>query len=193
MPWEKTFDESDVIDRAMQIFWEKGYAATSITDITDATGIKRGSLYNAFEGKHDLFLKSILKYEGQRWRKLLGQLQNIDDPREAISMLFDRTVQDSLSDPEKKGCLLVNTSLHYSQHEDDVKEIVSEAFKERTAFIEKSIKRGQERGVIPATVEPRPTTRALIAMLVGIRVLGRGAFGKAALQQIADQAKRLIS
>lgn len=193
MPWEKTFEESDVIDQAMQVFWEKGYAATSISDILEATGIKRGSLYNAFEGKHDLFLQSILKYENQRWQNLLRQLETVEDPREAILIFVDRTVQDTLSDPEKKGCMLVNTALDYSLHDDEVQKIVSDAVKQRIAFFENFIKRGQEQGVIPDSVQPRPTAKALVALLVGIRVLGRGVFGKAALQQIAEEARRLIS
>lgn len=193
MPWEKTFEESDVIDQAMQVFWEKGYAATSISDILEATGIKRGSLYNAFEGKHDLFLQSILKYENQRWQNLLRQLETVEDPREAILIFVDRTVQDTLSDPEKKGCMLVNTALDYSLHDDEVQKIVSDAVKQRIVFFENFIKRGQEQGVIPDSVQPRPTAKALVALLVGIRVLGRGVFGKAALQQIAEEARRLIS
>jgi TetR/AcrR family transcriptional repressor of nem operon len=89
--------------------------------------------------------------------------------------------------------LLVNTSLDYSQHDDEVQKVVSDAFKEIAVFFEKLIKRGHERGDIPDTVKPRPTAKALVAFLVGIRVMGRGTFGKAALQQIAEQAKRLIS
>ncbi len=193
MPWEKSFDESDVIEQAMQVFWEKGYAATSISDITEATGIKRGSLYNAFDGKDDLFMRGLLKYDIEQRRKLLCELDTIDDPREAISKFFDRVVQHSLIDEEKKGCLLVNTSLEYPQHNAEVQKVVSDAFKEIAAFFEKQIKRGQERGDIPEAVEPRPTAKALIALLVGIRVMGRGTLGKAALQQIAEQSKRLLS
>ena len=94
---------------------------------------------------------------------------------------------------KRKGCLLVNTALKCLQHNEDVQKVVSDAFKEIAAYFEKQIKRGQERGDISKAVEPRPTAKALIAMLVGIRVLGRGAMRKAALQQMADQAKRLIA
>ena len=192
MPWEKSFEESDVVEQAMQVFWEKGYAATSISDITNATGIKRGSLYNAFDGKDDLFMQGLLKYDIERRRKSLQELEAIDDPREAISKFFDRVVQHSLNDDEKKGCLLVNTSLECPQHNAEVQQVVADAFKGIAAFFEKQIKRGQERGVISETVEPRPTAKALIALLVGIQVMGRGTFGKAALQQISEQAKRMV-
>ena len=193
MPWEKTFDESDVIEQAMEVFWEKGYAATSISDITEATGIKRGSLYNAFEGKRELFLRSLLTYGAEQRTRQLRQLETVDDPRQAIAMFFDFVVKDSLDDPDKKGCLLVNTALDYSQHDEEVQKAVSDGFKEVVIFFEKQIKRGHERGEIPHSVEPRSTAKALVASLVGIRVLGRGTLGKTALRQIAEQAKRLIS
>lgn len=193
MPWEKTFDESDVIEKAMNVFWKKGYAATSITDITDATGIKRGSLYNAFDGKHDLFVRALLKYGNDRRTSRLRALEAVEDPREAIAMFFDSLVKNTLEDPDKKGCLLFNTALEYASHSDDVRRMVSQGIGEVVSFFEGRIVRGQELGTIPDSVEPRSTAQTLVGLVVGIRVLGRGAFGKAALEQLAQQATRMIS
>ena len=193
MPWEKTFEESEVIGQVMQVFWEKGYSATSISDITEATGIKRGSLYNAFDGKRELFFRALLKYDNEERKRLLRELESVDDPRDAIETFFNGLVKASLNDPDKKGCLLVNTSLDYSIHDEEVQKVVSDSFKEIANFFEKSLKRGQELGRIPCSIEPRSTAKALVALIVGIRVMGRGIYGKAALEQIANQAKRLIS
>ncbi len=193
MPWEKTFDESDVIEKTMAVFWEKGYAATSISDITAATGIKRGSLYNAFAGKEDLFLQSLLKYDNERRRKMLRQLESLDDPREALFRFFDRIVDSSVDDPHRRGCMLVNTSLDYAQHNEAARKVVTDAFKELTDFFERLIERGQTRGDIPHSVEPAATANALLSFLVGIRVLGRGVVDRAALQQMAEAAKGLVA
>lgn len=192
MPWEKTFEESDVIEQTMALFWEKGYAATSISDITAATGIKRGSLYNAFNGKEDLFLQALLKYDNERRRKVLRQLESLDDPREAIYRFFDRIVETSLADPHRRGCMLVNTSLDYGQHTEAAQKVVTDAFKELTDFFERLIERGQTRGDIPQTVAPVTTANALLAYLVGIRVLGRGVVGEGPLREMAESAKGLI-
>ncbi|QDS99604.1 TetR/AcrR family transcriptional regulator [Adhaeretor mobilis] len=193
MPWEKSFKESVVIEQAMEVFWEKGYAATSISDITDATGIKRGSLYNAFEGKHDLFVRGLLKYGYDRRTSNLRMLETVDDPREAITMFFNSLVKATLDDPDKKGCLLFNTALEYSSHDDDVKQLVTDGIKEIVTFFEGRIRCGKELGVIPDSVDTRPTAKALVALVVGIRVLGRGAFGRTALRQVAQQAIDMIS
>lgn len=193
MPWEKTFDESDVIEKTMAVFWEKGYAATSISDITAATGIKRGSLYNAFNGKEDLFLQSLLKYDNERRRKMLRQLESLDDPREAIYRFFDGIVENSVADPHRRGCMVVNTSLDYAQHTEGAQRVVTEAFKELTDFFERLIARGQTRGDISPSVDPVATANALLSFLVGIRVLGRGVVEKAALEQMAESAKNLVA
>ncbi|QDT10796.1 TetR/AcrR family transcriptional regulator [Planctomycetes bacterium K23_9] len=193
MPWEKSFDESDVIERTMEVFWLKGYSATSISDITEATGIKRGSLYNAFGGKRDLFVRSLLKYGGERRTKKLRMLETVDDPREAITMFFDSLVKASLNDRDKKGCFLFNTAVEYPSHDDETKRIVTAGLKEVCSFFEGRIERGKELNLIPDSVETRPTANALIALVAGIRVLGRGAFGKSTLQQIAQQASAMIT
>ena len=192
MPWEKSFDESEVIDKVMHVFWEKGYAAASISDITAATGLKRGSLYNAFEGKDDLFLRSLQKYDTEYRCTAQRMVEQIENPVEAISAFFALIVKSTLDDPDRKGCLLVNTSLDIAVHDQQTKKLVAVAFQAIAKFFETSIRRGQELGEIPCSVQPRPTAKTLVSCLVGIRVLGRGTYGKTALNQIADQAKRLI-
>ena len=192
MPWEKSFDESDVIDQTMHVFWLKGYAATSISDITAATGLKRGSLYNAFDGKDDLFLRSLQKYDAEYRCVAQRKVEQIEDPVEAISTFFALIVKSTLDDPDRKGCLLVNTSLDIAVHDQEMKKLVANAFQSIAKFFESSIVRGQELGQIPRSIHPRPTAKTLVSCLVGIRVLGRGAYGKTALNQIAEQAMRLI-
>ena len=123
----------------------------------------------------------------------MQEMEKIADARQAIAGWFDRCVKSSSGDADKKGCLLVNTSLDYANYDDEVKKVVADGFKEVAAFFESLIKRGQQQGDIPKSVEPRSTAKALMALLIGLRVMGRGTLGKAGLQQIADQAKRLIS
>ncbi len=193
MPWEKSFDESEVLEKVMAVFWKKGYEATSISDLTEATGLQRGSLYNAFAGKQELFFKSLLKYDTEQRLETLRQLEAIEDPLVAFSTLFDALVQQALDDTEKKGCLLVNTALNLSHHDESVKAFVTKGMEEFALFFKRLIEKGQKNGQIPKTVRPQPTSRALLALVVGIRVLGRGTLEKAALKQIAQQARVLIS
>lgn len=72
----KTFDHDQVLDRAVELFWRKGYEATSIQDLVEAMGIQRGSLYAAFGSKQDLFLAVLDRYGDVVVRKLLEILES---------------------------------------------------------------------------------------------------------------------
>ncbi len=194
MPWEKSFDEADVIDQIMHVFWDKGYEATSLTDLTEATGLKRGSLYNAFgDGKQELFFRSLQKYDTEQRAAIIRQLEAIESPIEAFETLFDALVQQAMADTEKKGCLLVNTALNMTHHNEAVQELVSQGMDEFASFFERLIKRGQSAGQIPESVQPKATARALLTLVVGIRVMSRGVLNKRSLKQVSQQAKSLIS
>lgn len=193
MPWQKTFDEDDAISKAMKVFWEKGFEPASIADLIAGTGITRGSLYNAFGGKEQLFVKALLKYDQDNRRAFLAELEAMDDPRRAIAAVFDGIVAETLADTEKKGCFIVNTASELATHGEEVNRIVHNGIREFEAFFRRSIEVAQARKDIPQRVDPEATAKALLAMVVAIRVLGRGVFDKSALTTIAGQALRLIN
>ncbi len=192
MPWEKSFDEDDAIGKAMQVFWEKGFAPASITDLVAGTGITRGSLYNAFGGKEPLFVKTLLKYDQEHRRATLADLEAMDDPKRAIVGFFDHIVAETLGDNEKKGCFLVNTASELATHGEEVNRIVRNGLREIEAFFRRSIEVAQARKDMPKHLNPEATAKALLAMIVAIRVLGRGTSERSGLTTIADQALRLL-
>jgi TetR/AcrR family transcriptional repressor of nem operon len=75
MPWEKSFDEDEAVGKAMNVFWEKGFEPASMADLIAGTGITRGSLYNAFGGKEQLFVKALQKYDKDKRRARLAELE----------------------------------------------------------------------------------------------------------------------
>jgi len=192
MPWEKSFNVDTAIEDAMQVFWDKGYEQTSVTDLLAGTGLNKGSLYNAFGGKKQLFVKALQKYDEER-RAMFAELEALDDPQQAIGKLFDNIVATTVADAGHKGCFLFNTALQINMHGEEVSGIVTKGVKEIEAFFRRSIEVGQARGQIPKELVAEDTAKALLAMIVGIRLLGRGVFTQAPLRTIADQAKRLIA
>jgi TetR/AcrR family transcriptional repressor of nem operon len=192
MPWEKSFDEDEAIGKAMKVFWEKGFEPASMADLIAGIGITRGSLYNAFGGKKQLFVKALLKYDKDNRRALLAELEAMDDPQRAIAALFDALVAETVADTEKKGCFLVNTASELTAHDEDVNSIVRNGLREIQAFFRRSIEVAQARKQIRATLDPETTAKGLMAMVVGIRVLGRGLFDESSLKTIAAQAQCLL-
>lgn len=192
MPWEKSFDEEDVLEKAMQVFWAKGFDSTSISDLLAGTGINRGSLYNAFGGKQALFEKVLLKYDRDKRRALLAELEAMDDPRKAIYAFFDKIVDETLTDTQRKGCFLINTASEIANLDEHLADIITNGLREIEAFFRRSIEVGQARSEIDKHLDPEATAKSLMAFLVAIRVLGRGAFSEEALLTIANSAKQSI-
>ncbi|EPJ49943.1 MAG: hypothetical protein OFPI_21760 [Osedax symbiont Rs2] len=193
MPWEKSFNEQNAIESAMNIFWEKGYEATSISNLIQGTGVNRGSLYNAFGGKRQLFTQALLKYDIQTRRAFLADLEALDNPVLAFKTLFNTLVQQADSETQPKGCFLVNTSIEIAEHDQETKDIVTQAFIEFEAFFRRGIEVAKARSEMPSTIDAAQTAKVLFSLVVAMRVLGRGVYDQLSLQIIADQAQQLIS
>lgn len=110
MTGKKKFNESDIIDKAMHVFWSKGYASTSLSDLTEATGLLKGSLYNTFESKEKLFLLCLEKYGYTS----SAYFYSGEDPTEYLKSFFIRIVDDGVSHQNYKGCLILNSCLEFA-------------------------------------------------------------------------------
>ena len=107
MVGKRQFDEATVLEQATRVFWVRGFSATSVDDLVQATGLGRGSLYGAFGNKTQLFIRVIDHY-----RAMVGELLAPDptqDPRRALEAIFGRIVEANVSPDTPAGCLITNT------------------------------------------------------------------------------------
>ncbi len=193
MPWIKDFDEDVVINRAMKVFWAKGYEATSITDLVEAMQINKGSLYNAFDSKKALFTRVLLKYDRENRQATLENLEALDNPALAIATLFDALIDESKADKERKGCLLVNTALDLPNQPEEIQRMVSGALLDFERFFSRVLRLGQKRGDFAIDLDIKETAQWLVTQVVGLRVLARGAFGVSGLNAIRSQVLRHLA
>lgn len=192
MPWVKSFDEEQAVDQAMHVFWKKGFDSASITDLLQGTGLNKGSLYNAFGGKRQLFARTLEKYDREHRQRLLAKLEALDDPVAAIDGFLNATVESSLADPERKGCFLINTAHDLENQPEDVRAVVINGLREIEAFFRRCIEVGQARKLLRSDISPQDTAKALLGVAVAIRVLGRGAYAEEALRTLVAEARRLV-
>lgn len=193
MPWEKSFDTDEVLDNAMSVFWAKGYEVTSMSDLIKATGINKGSLYNAFGSKKALFREAFLKYEHEQRQAKLTKLTQKDSPVEAIETLFDMLVDQSVKDEDKKGCLLVNTAVNLPHHDADIEVAVLKGMTDYEVFFKDQLTLAKLRGEVKGTLDVNRTAKGLLALVVGLRVLARGVFERSGLEDIRDHALGLVT
>jgi len=177
MAGTKQFDHGTVVDRAMMLFWRKGYGRTSIQDLEKATRLRRGSLYNAFGDKQGLFVAALKRYETTVSQERVKQLSN-PDPYRAIEGFLE-TLVTQMSEPSRpRGCLHTNTSLEFPNAPDEVLRVIAE----RTAGIEGAmyvvLRRAQAEGLLDAAADVRAVARFYVGVAKGITVLHK-VFGDA--------------
>ncbi|MBE7636161.1 TetR family transcriptional regulator [Sneathiella sp. P13V-1] len=193
MPWEKDFDVEEAVDLAMGVFKAKGYKATSITDLSHAMKLNKGSIYNAYGSKKALFLRALDKYDREKRRAMLTKLSAMEDPLEAIRLLFTGLVEESMTDQTQSGCLLVNTALDLPNHDEDVQKLVKEAMEDFENFFFHQLEKAVESGALPKSFDMKSTAAALLSYIVSIRVLARGVFDRDGLTTLSNQALKLIT
>jgi TetR/AcrR family transcriptional repressor of nem operon len=192
MPWEKNFDTDEALTRAMHAFWARGYEATSISDLVACMGINRGSLYATFGDKRSLFIQALRHYRAVHLHDWVAALSRAHGPRDTIIAAFDQAIATVVEGGSRDGCLLVNTALELSPHDEEVSEFVSACLIEMEAFFRNTIEHGQAAGEIPARVAPVVMARSLLSLFVAIRVFSRSRPDESLLRSVADQARAML-
>lgn len=193
MPWEKSFDTDEALDRAIGVFWAKGYEVTSMSDLIEATGINKGSLYNAFGSKKALFVQAFIQYDREQRQAALRSLSKKDDPVVAIETLFDDLVEQSVQDEDKKGCLLVNTAVNLPHHDAEIEVAVKNGLTDYEIFFKDQLTLAKSRDEVRGSLDVNRTAKGLLTLVVGLRVLARGVFGRSDLEIVRDHAHALIT
>ncbi|MCT2594356.1 TetR/AcrR family transcriptional regulator [Streptomyces sp. N2-109] len=190
MPRPKGFDPDRALDSAMEAFWSKGYAATSAQDLCDSTGLGRGSLYNTFAGKHQLFAKVLRRYEDEWTARQVGVLEGGGPVRDRIRTVLMTVVdEESAGSSGRRGCLAVNAAIELAGHDPEVTELVRHIFvRMEDAFCE-ALERARREGEIEADRDARELAQYLLTSMYGLRVLGKTA-DRRALSGIVETVLR---
>ena len=193
MPWTKSFDVEQTLDKAMRLFWSRGYEATSIQNLIDEMGINRGSMYDTFGDKRSLFIAALRQYDSKCRKAQLTSLERKYSPKAGIKALFDGWIDTVLSDPTHSGCFLTNTALELAAHDPEIGAMVAESQKDIERFFRRLVQRGQAAGEIPRDRDPAEQSQTLLAALIGLLVLGRSRPEPALLHSIVGGAMASLS
>jgi len=192
MPRPKEFDESAALEAAMHCFWQHGYEATSVRDLTASMGLAPPSLYNAFGDKQQLFARALEHYLETTTRGRLRRLEQSHGGVKALHRFFAEIIEHSINDRERKGCFLVNSALEVAPHQAACRAVIIRQFDDIEAFFKRSILAGQADGTVAPEINAVDTARLLLGVLLGIRVLARTNPRPEALKRVARPALALI-
>ncbi len=169
----RAFDEKKALDAATEEFWRHGYAAASTRDLAECMGMCAPSLYNAFGDKRALFIRALEHYATQTTRARLTRLEATYDSGARVRAYFDEAIAKMLDDPERRGCLIINTALEVAPHDREIAAAVTTYLGEVRAFFERAIHAAQARGETPTAINTAEAAETLLGIMLGMRVLGR--------------------
>ncbi len=186
----KEFDPEVALQQALELFWERGYEATSMADLVDRLGIARASIYATFGGKRELYLKALERYDRQR--EVVGPLSQPGPALPAIRAFLDGYVAECLADEARRGCMVVNTAVEFGGRDAEMFRRVSRSWTELETALSGALVRARAQGELAAGKDPYALARFLLVLLQGVRVLGRADPDPRRLRDAIDQAMAAI-
>lgn len=169
----REFDIEVALDHAIEVFRERGYQASSIAQISAATGLTTGSLYKAFEDKKDIFTQALLRYVDRRTAVLMDALRDVSGGLAKVETAVAFYAEASLAEEGQRGCMLVNAATECTAIGDqDLIVRVRKALSQVEALLSDLIREGQCDGSISGTVDRDASARLMMCLFQGIRVVG---------------------
>lgn len=180
----KEFDTGEVLDKAIDLFWDKGYNGCSIQDIVEGLGLSRSSIYETFGDKRQLYLEALKKYQRTGVETLEKNINAASDVRQFLTLTFESILPGSPDCLVQKGCFMVNSAIELATHDPEIAEIVMANQHEVENILCKAIKKGQDAGQITTSLDAQSMARFFYTNLSGIRVTARSGADRKTLEDI---------
>jgi len=169
----REFDADEAVGRAMDLFWERGYEATSLRDLTDALEIGSGSLYAAFGSKDGLFQAALARYRQEQAQPLLDALSSDEEIRSVMRRVLGMLVATAVTDQLRRGCLVVNSATERIPRDADTAAAVRSVLASIREAIEDALRRARQRGELAPDKDARALAGFFLTFMNGLRVAAK--------------------
>ena len=179
----RTFSERDALEKALDIFWQRGYRGVGLTELLQGMGIARQSLYSTFGNKRQLFIRTIQHYGDTRLAGALALLERDGSPTQNVKdvvRFFERLALDKRA----RGCFVANSLVEIGPHDREIAALLAQTLGALETAIVKALRRARRMGELPPGRSPRALARALTNALIGLAVTGKLGQSKAAMDDI---------
>ncbi|MEN0048710.1 MAG: TetR/AcrR family transcriptional regulator [Bacteroidota bacterium] len=192
MPRVKLFDEAEVLEKAMNLFWTKGFYATSIQDLVNYLGINRASLYDTYGGKKKLFERAFTHYRDGNTNIIKQILSTQPNIKVGFKKLFELAIQQSCSDSESKGCLVVNTTIEFIPNEKDFLPLISDNKKQFEQIFYEYLELGVKKGQISKNKNLEAIATLLFTFYNGLKVVTKVDFDVKVFSESVDSLLSIL-
>ncbi|MCX7069584.1 MAG: TetR/AcrR family transcriptional regulator [Gammaproteobacteria bacterium] len=188
----REFDDQVVVQRAMRLFWRKGYETATLPELLRAMRISRGSFYNAFGTKRDVLIRALRLYMSTGMDGLLAPLGTENAGRAEIEKAFS-LILDYVSSPRgRQGCLIGNSMTDVAMRDAELRDILLLARRETEDALVRAYANGQASGTIPGGTSPRSAGRFMLNTISGLMVSCKSDPGQDELRDIVRLALRIL-
>lgn len=184
----KEFDVDLAIQRAMELFWERGYEATGIAELVQHLGIARGSLYATFGSKDGLYQRALRRYCVTEAGPVLDRLTEPGPVLPVLTAMLRQLADGPGADPRRRGCMVVNAAMERIPADRGTADAVSAHLRRDEDILAAAIRRARRNGELPAGRDPRAVARFLVATIQGLRVVGKATADSATLHDVVTLA-----
>jgi TetR/AcrR family transcriptional repressor of nem operon len=174
------------VERAMGVFWSRGYHATALPDLLRATKLSRGSLYAAFGDKHSLFLRALDRYIADAMTRMDIELDHNREPVDGLRAYLAGYVERTSGANGRRGCLLVATAMELASQDAEVGRRIANFFKAMETRVADAFSRAKMAGKLADGIEPSGAARILVCFVEGLRVVGKTAPARITTQATVD-------
>ncbi|MFG3488676.1 MULTISPECIES: TetR/AcrR family transcriptional regulator [unclassified Streptomyces] len=189
----KEFDPDAALQAALELFWARGYEATTMSDLVERLGIGRASIYATFGNKHTLYLRAMDRYLETRDPRIVEELSAPGPALPAVRALVRRFAAEASADGERaNGCFVTNSAAELGPHDTAVARRVELSWEQIETLLYAALTRARAGGELPADRDPRALARMLLVLLQGIRVVGKASSEPARVRDAAEQALALL-
>lgn len=188
----RKFDRSEALDKAMMVFWQKGYEATFLDDLTEAMGINRPSLYNAFGDKHTLYMEALGRYRELYSGKLLGALEQAPTVKAGFAQIFSDLIAES-TELCCRGCMIVNSTVEACVIDAPIGEFIRETDEASKRAFSAVLAKAQQKGELMSDKKPEALATYLYSAIAGLQVRAKAGDDRKSLETIADLALSVLS
>ncbi len=183
----REFDPEIALDAAMQAFWAKGYEATSLSDLMEATGLHKGSLYQAFGDKHSLFIQALKRYLSDMRRMKSKMIAQAATPLEGIRAVAHGMLDIADGDCScPRGCMAINTLVELAPYDAEVQEVMNDHIQRMRSSFAEVVARGQEAGQIRTDKSAAEITALMMTFMLGLGTSLRGHLSKDDAHKLLD-------
>lgn len=182
MAGTRQFNEQEMLDKALKLFWAKGYSDTTMKDIAEETGVQRGSLYNAYGDKDVIFLRVFSLYRAKYVEQMLATLR-APTLRGALESFFDFAINSMTTGTPTRGCLSTKTIVGTEAPDEAIKAQVKALLDDIETALCERISRADERDNL--ALDPIASAQLIVTLTRGLVVIERTYQDKQRLQNVA--------